>query len=85
MCVRIIQALEARETFLFLHICFSLDRAAVVWAIQESISGLDPSLKMTAVGIVPCGGRKKSPCKSFKVQVIFYFWSSEISWNILRI
>ena len=32
--------------FLSLHTCFSLDRAAVVWAILESISNLDPSLEM---------------------------------------
>ena len=46
MSVRISLALGAREMFLSLHICFSLERAAVVWAILESVSGLDPSLEM---------------------------------------
>ena len=32
----------------------------------------------------PCGGRKTSPRTSIIVQFIFYFWSFEISVNILR-
>ena len=32
----------------------------------------------------PCGGRKTSPRTSTIVQFIFYFWSFEISVNILR-
>ena len=34
--------LEASEMFLSLYMIFSLERAAVVWAILERISGLDP-------------------------------------------
>ena len=48
MGVRISLTLEASEMFLTLHIIFSLERAAVVWAILERISGFDPSLKMIA-------------------------------------
>ena len=33
---------------------------------------------------MPCGGRKTSPRTSTIVQFIFYFWSFEISVNILR-
>ena len=45
---------------------------------------LDSSLKDFAAGAVPCGGPKKSPRTSFIVQVIFSFWSLEISEDILR-
>ena len=38
----------------------------------------------TAAGVVPCGGRKTSPRTSIIVQIIFYFWSFEISVNSLR-
>ena len=48
MSVRINLALEASEMFLSLHMIFSLERAAVVWAILERISGFDPSLEMIA-------------------------------------
>ena len=37
-----------------------------------------------AAGVVPCGGRKKSPRTSSIVQIIFSFWSFEISEGILR-
>ena len=33
---------------------------------------------------MPCGGRKKSPRTSTIVQIIFSFWSFEISEGILR-
>ena len=33
---------------------------------------------------LPCGDRKTSPRTSTIVQFIFYFWSFEISVNILR-
>ena len=46
MSVRISLILEASEMFLSLHMIFSLERAAVVWAILERISGFDPSLEM---------------------------------------
>ena len=38
----------------------------------------------TAAGVVPCGSPKKRPRTSSIVQFIFYFWSFEISRNILR-
>ena len=38
----------------------------------------------TAAGVVPCGGSETSPRTSTIVQFIFYFWSFEISVNILR-
>ena len=49
MSVRINLTLEASEMFLSLHMIFSLERAAVVWAILERISGFDPSLEMIVV------------------------------------
>ena len=39
---------------------------------------------ITAAGVVPCGGPKKSPRTSSIVQIIFSFWSFEISEDILR-
>ena len=42
MSVRISLTLEAREVFLSFHMIISLERAAVVWAILERISGFDP-------------------------------------------
>ena len=39
---------------------------------------------LTAAGVVPCGGPKKSPRTSSIVQVIFSFRSFEISEDILR-
>ena len=39
---------------------------------------------VTAAGVVPCGSPKKQPRTSTIVQFIFYFWSFEISRNILR-
>ena len=40
---------------------------------------------ITAAGVVPCGGPKKSPRTSSLVQIIiFSFWSFEISEGILR-
>ena len=48
MIVHISLTLEASEMFLSLHMIFSLEKAAVVWAILERISGFDPSLEMIA-------------------------------------
>ena len=48
MSVRINLTLEASEMFLSLHMIFIQERAAVVWAILERISGFDPSLEMIA-------------------------------------
>ena len=48
MSVRINLTLEASEMFLSLHMIFSLERAAVGWAILERIFGFDPSLEMIA-------------------------------------
>ena len=39
---------------------------------------------ITAAGVVPCGGPKKSSRISSIVQIIFSFWSFEISEGILR-
>ena len=39
---------------------------------------------ITAAGVVPCGGPKKSPRTSSIVQIIFSFWSFAISEDILR-
>ena len=39
---------------------------------------------LDAFRVVPCGGGKTSPRTSTIVQFIFYFWSFEISVNILR-
>ena len=46
MSVRISLTFEASEMLLSLHMILSLERAAVVWAILERISGFDPSLEM---------------------------------------
>ena len=48
MSVRISLTSEASEMFLFLHMIFSLETAAVVLAILERSLGLDPSLEMIA-------------------------------------
>ena len=48
MSVRISLTLEASEMLLSLHMVFSLERAAIVWAILERIFGFDPSLEMIA-------------------------------------
>ena len=37
-----------------------------------------------AAGVVQCGGRKMSPHTATILQFIFYFWSFEISVNILK-
>ena len=39
---------------------------------------------VTAAGVVLCGSPKKRPRTSSIVQFIFFFWSFEISENILR-
>ena len=41
-------------------------------------------LAITAAGVVPCGGHKKSPRTSSTVQIIFSFWSFEINEGIVR-
>ena len=40
------------------------------------------SFAITASGVVPCGGSKMSPRTSSIVQIIFSFWSFEISEDI---
>ena len=45
-CLSFYLTLEGSEIFLSLAIIFSLEKAAVVWAILERISGFDPSLEM---------------------------------------
>ena len=39
---------------------------------------------VNAAGVVPCDSPKKRPHTSTIVQFIFYFWSFEISRNILK-
>ena len=39
---------------------------------------------VTAAGVVLCGSPKKQPRTTSIVQFIFFFWSFEISGNILR-
>ena len=39
---------------------------------------------INVVGVMPCGGPQKSPRTSSIVQIIFSFWSFEISDGILR-
>ena len=41
------------------------------------------SIDNTAAGVVSCGGPKKSPRTSSIVQIIFSFWSFEISEGII--
>ena len=48
MSVCISLTLEASKMYFSLHMTFSLERAAVVWAILERISGFDPSLDVSA-------------------------------------
>ena len=48
MSVRINLTFEVSVMFLSLHMILSLERAAVVWAILERISGFDPLLEMIA-------------------------------------
>ena len=48
MSIRISLTIEASEMFLSLHMIFSLEKAAIVWAILERILGFDPSLEMIA-------------------------------------
>ena len=48
MSARINLTLEASEMFFSRHLIFSLERAAIVWAILERIRGFDPSLEMIA-------------------------------------
>ena len=42
------------------------------------------SCAITAAGVVPCGGPKKSPRTSSIVQIIFSFWSFKFREDILR-
>ena len=39
---------------------------------------------ITAAGVVPCGGAKKYPRTSSVMQILFSFWSFEVSGGILR-
>ena len=53
--------------------------------MRKVASGVVPcGTNTTAAGVVPYGGPKKSPRTSSIVQVIFSFWSFEISEDILR-
>ena len=46
---------------------------------RHQITGLNILFAITAAGVVPCGGPKKSPRKSSIVQIIFLLRSFEIS------
>ena len=48
------------------------------WKLDITLSAI------TAAGVVPCGGPKKSPRTSSIVQIIFSVWSFEIREGILR-
>ena len=74
------------------HWCGFISRNYLVWPIFFLVN-VFIALKgthfwilfaFTAAGVVPCGGRKTSPRTSTIVQFIFYFWSFEISVNILK-
>ena len=69
MSVRISLTLEASEMFLSRHMIFSLERAAVVWAILERISGFDPSLEMIAPRYL-----KFSPLSSLWPFILISLW-----------
>ena len=63
----------------------------MVWPISFLINMLTALLisvlflfAISAAGVVPCGGPKKSPRTSSIVQIIFSFWSFEIGGGILR-
>ena len=87
-CENIVASLD--ESLYVKRTCLS--RNYVVWPIFFLIN-VFTALKgthffilfaFTAAGVVPCGCRKTSPRTSTIVQFIFYFWSFEISVNILR-
>ena len=46
--------------------------------------GIATAFSFQFFGVVPCGGPKKSPRTSSIVQIIYSFWSFEISEGILR-
>ena len=62
------------------------DPSSLLWMFSLLLKELNFLIlfAFTAAGVVPCGGRKTSPRTSTIVQFIFYFWSFEISVNILR-
>ena len=62
---RISRILEQKEILLSLQTSFNLVKAAVVCAILESISGLEPSSVITEP-------RYLKPCDSFKLQTIYF-------------
>ena len=76
----------------FYTYCMCLNYAMALSNNELLIKG--PKLKVKAfcdnfvststAGVVPCGIPKKRPRTSSIVQFIFYFWSFEISRNILR-
>ena len=56
-----------------------------VWGETPGKKGLSYILfATTAADVVPCGGPTKSPRISSIVQIISFFWSFEISEDILR-
>ena len=63
-------------------LCFTRPRYQV--SVYRTTGPLVFLFVVTAAGVVLCGIPKKRPLTSFIVQFIFYFWSFEISRNILR-
>ena len=55
------------------------DEAWPITILENMLTALKGSVlflfAITAAGVVPCGGPKKSPCTSSIVQIIFSFWS----------
>ena len=78
MSVRISLTLEASEMFLSFHMIFSLERAAVVWAIVERISGFDPSLEMIAPRYL-----KFSTSSSFWPFILISLWKPLVLFVII--
>ena len=68
------------STMLYSSACFSCDCFIVANASKGS--NIYILFAITAAGVVPCGGRKKSPRTSSIVQIIFFFRSFEISKDI---
>ena len=85
MSVSISLTVEASKMFLSLHMIFSLERAAVVWAILERILDFDPLLEMIATWYLKFSTSSLWPFilislwKSFGLFVITFVLSGPIS------
>ena len=76
------------QSFVFTHIPKTACFTCFDWSINLNRTNFKLIFiflfVVTAAGVVPCGSPKKARTPSI-VQFIFYFWSFEISRNILRI